>query len=180
MKSLQISASVIYRPKLDPNVYMAHHVFLDWGKLLVPKIEDVTDSASYPNLSLIPPTINQEIPNFLCQQCNQILKKSRQLRSYLRAQIHSNHCQVPLQTWTIESYLCCLILGEMICTVTEERGAPHGQSERGDCLLLKLADVPHPGRGEEDVHWEKQVYMKPQNSSRREEAWYGKLENSLC
>lgn len=59
-----------------------------------------------------------------------------------------------MQTWTIESYLCCLILGEMICTVTEERGAAHGQSERGDFLLLKLADVLRPGRGEEDVHWE--------------------------
>lgn len=106
--------------------------------------------------------------------------RSTHLRSYLHAQIYSNHWhQVPMQTWTIESYLCCPVLGVMICTVIEENGAPHSQSDIGFSVsLLNWLVCPIQGRGEENVHWERQVHMKSQNSSRRGVVL--KLENSLC
>lgn len=52
--------------------------------------------------------------------------------------------------------------------------------DRGFCFFIKLAAVPHPGkRGRECTLGKAGTYEAPK-SSRREEAWYEKLENSVC
>lgn len=151
-----------------------------WASFQSPKLK-VLQRVFHIQTSLMPPTINQEILNFLCWQCNQVFKVQTTAVLFTcpnSCKSLTSGAYADPDYW--ELFMMPSFRWDDLYSNRRERPL-HSQSEIGLFVSLLSWLLCHiQGRGDENVHWEKQGHMKPQNSSRREEAWYKKLYNSIC